>query len=127
MYVELVAATLKEMQLLPEEVNSTNILPKDFASATYKNFYHFRYRFWLQLEDFELEREGKLLPEFRIILNENTFLGNISKKLSLSPQLKKKLQDPSTCLSEMKAVLQNSGLWEEAEENEEEIAVEKSQ
>jgi len=62
---ELVAATFKKIGLLPDKTVSSNMLPRDFASGTYKSKLHVRHRG----NDMKLENGAHLEKELRIFLN----------------------------------------------------------
>jgi len=62
---ELVAATLRSMELLAPKVNVSNFTPNDFDKVSYQTF-----RIVHKGEDFELEK-GALMDPFRIIFNES--------------------------------------------------------
>jgi hypothetical protein len=79
---ELVAATLKSMDLYHPEENSTNVTPKDFYSLTYQKRIHILHR---DKEDFPLEKGASFDPEYRIILNEENYMDHLASKIQTDP------------------------------------------
>jgi len=79
---ELVAATLKSMDMIKQEVNCTNVTPKDFDKVTYQQRRHINH---FGKDDFELERGGSLMEPFRIVFNLAKYTPNVHNTIAQSP------------------------------------------
>jgi len=79
---ELVAATLKRMELIKKEINCTNMAPKDFDRITYQQRRHINH---FGKDDFELERGGTLMEPFRIVFNLAKYTPKVHSAVSLAP------------------------------------------
>jgi len=83
---ELVAATLKYMGLLPENINASNFTPKDFDKITYGNRLHFNHS---GKDDLELLFNAQLMEPIRIVFNHQKHSPKISLRLDIHPIIKR--------------------------------------
>jgi len=83
---ELVAATLKSMGLLPENINSTNYTPKDFDKETYAKRVHINH---YGKDDIEFLLNAQLMEPFRIVFNPQKYTSKVTVRLDIEPIIKK--------------------------------------
>jgi len=78
---ELVAATLKSMEMVKSDLNCTNITPKDFDRMTYQHRLHVNHS---GKDDFEVVK-GYLMEPFRLVFNMAKYTQKVRDAVGQAP------------------------------------------
>jgi len=81
---ELVAATLKNMDLISPDLNCSNVTPKDFDKTTYQHKIHIHH---LGKDDFELLKGSSLMDPVRIVYNLSKYTQRVVDRVKESPPI----------------------------------------